>query len=191
MLDEGKRPVEPQYTADEYIDDLPLRDTSPPASFGGGRANGTTRPIKRAGIRPGTVVGLLGAVALFACGWTIAALQYVTGDRLEAVPGEPLPAVTVTVTETEVSLPPACQKALRDFDKYLDAAASISKANTPQLDLMAEANQAIMLKDWKKLGELTDRQRELERSLGPSSSKLIPVLLQVKKGMETCRSQLN
>lgn len=183
MRHEGRRQLEPQRTADEYIDDLPLRDGSAP--------DRTTHPTKRASIRPATVVGLLCAVALFVCGWSVAALQYVMGDRSDMVPGEPQPTVTVTVIETEVSLPPACQQALKDFDRYLDAAATISKSGTPQLDIMGEAHRAIILKDWKALNEVVTKQRDLQRQMGPASSKVLPVLIEVKEGMERCQSQLD
>ena len=126
-------------------------------------------------------------------GWTTAAIQYTLGSNHDTVQASPpdTPVVTVTVTETEIALPPACSQALHDFDKYLTAAYAISGANNQQLDLMSEANQAIMLKDWKKLGELTERQRNLERELGPASAKVLPELIQVQKGMKLCRSQLN
>lgn len=79
-------------------------------------------------------------------------------------------------------------QALHDFGLYLDAAYAISGVNNQQLDLMDEANQAILLKDWRALAKLTERQRNLERELGPASAKLLPVLIKVKDGLKQCQS---
>lgn len=183
--------VEPRRTAEEYIDDLRIKKSAANAQPVTPGTNRTPGPIQRpSSVARGMVV--LGIVAVvFGCGWATAAMQYVSRDVGDPAPGKPSPVVTVTVTKTVRDLPKACQQALIDFDKYLDGAAAISAANTQQLDLMAEANQAIMLKDWKALGLLTDRQRNLERELGPAASKVLPPLIEVKKGMEKCRSQLN
>lgn len=110
------------------------------------------------------------------------------GDRVTQVvePGEPAP--TVTETKTVTDLPPSCEQALRDFNKYLDAAYAVGGANNWQLDIIAKANQAILLRDWQGLAEAKEEQRKLERSLAPATSSVLPVLIEVKKGMERCRS---
>ena len=190
-----------RYTADEYIDDLPLRDeevyskaaenaspdTSPPVT--------DTQPIERVAIRPGGVVKSLVSVALLATGWAAGSLQYTVfrdeerDIQVTAPPTvEPAPTVTVTVTEQVNRLPESCKKAMRDMGKYLDAAAAVGNAHSHQLDIISDAYVAIQLRDWKKLNDLTDRQRQLGRTLGPASSAVLPVLVDVRKGMAQCQS---
>ncbi len=129
-------------------------------------------------------------------GWTTAALQHTVFANDEPVTQvvtdrDARPAPTVTVTKTVTSLPKSCSDALHAFDRYLDAAAIIGGANNQQLDIISKANQAILLRDWKMLGEASEDQRNLERTLGPASSKVLPVLIQVKEGMKKCRSDVH
>jgi hypothetical protein len=137
------------------------------------------------------MVVLLCAVALIVVGWAIAAVQYTVGtvrpNSNQSEQKEPEPAPAVTVTKTRIELPASCKQALLDFEKYLDAASAISGVNNQQLDLMDEANQAILSRDWKGLAALTERQRKLERELGPASTKVLPVLIQVKEGLKQCQ----
>jgi len=125
-------------------------------------------------------------------GWATAAVQYTFPDspgRSSSVEDNtPPPVPTVTVTKTVIQLPESCKQALHDFGLYLDAAYAISGVNNQQLDLMDAVNQAILLKDWKALAALTERQRNLERELGPASAKVLPVLIEVKKGLKQCQS---
>lgn len=199
------RPVEPQRVAADFIDDLPLRPDGP--IIDGDSDDGvvyasrvrppvdrTTQPIKEVARGPGCVVVLLCAVAFMVTGWAIAAVQYTFSDRPAAeqthdqsgTDTQPAPAVTVIKTETK--LPASCKQALEDFAKYLDAAYAVSGVNNQQLDLMDEANQAILSRDWKALAALTERQRTLERELGPASTKVLPVLITVKEGLKQCQS---
>lgn len=130
-------------------------------------------------------------------GWATAALQYTvfddtprTSSTAVTTRDEAEPAPTVTVTKTVIELPKSCVQALEDFDRYLDAASAVGGANNQQLDIIGKATQAILLKDWQMLGSAAEDQRNLERSLGPASSKVLPVLISVKKGMSKCRSDV-
>lgn len=191
---ENPRVLEGVYTASDYIDGLPTQeyprashavaDESPPGT--------DTPPQKRVAIRPATVVGLLTLVAAFGCGWATAAVQYVTGDRPANVQvTKPESPPTVTVTKTEVRLPESCTKAIRDMRKYLDSAEAVSAAGGLQMDLMDESFQAIMQRDWQKLNELRLRQRKLESDMLPDSSRVIPVLKDVRKELDQCTSDLD
>lgn len=134
-------------------------------------------------------------------GWTTAALQYtVFGDHDKQYRDNPAysagteqsnPEPTVTVTKTVVELPKSCRDALAAFDKYLDAASAVGAANNQQLDIIGAATQAILLRDWKMLSKTAEDQRNLERSLGPAASKVLPVLISVKEGMNQCRSDVS
>lgn len=182
------------HSAGEYIDDLPVYpDRSDVASPGMPDRSGYTPSQQRVASGPGCMVVLLCAVALIVVGWTIAAVQYTAGtvrpnvEQSSRSERESKPAPVVTVTKTVTKLPQSCKQALADFEKYLDAAYAISGVNNQQLDLMDEANQAILSQDWKALAALTERQRTLERELGPASTKVLPVLIQVKEGLKQCQ----
>jgi hypothetical protein len=95
---------------------------------------------------------------------------------------------TVTVTETKYALPDSCRRVMEGWEKYLHAAAEITSANGAQLDIMSEAYQAILQKDWKKLNDLTDRQRKLEHDLSGETLKLLPNLEQITKDIKQCNS---
>ena len=179
-------------SAKEYIDDLPVYpDTQADASSEMPGPSGYTADQQRVVSGPGCMVVLLCAVALIVVGWATAALQYTVGsvrpNTSQSDQKELEPAPAVTVTKTKIELPASCKQALLDFEKYLDAAYVISGVNNQQLDLMDEANQAILSRDWKGLAALTERQRKLERELGPASTKVLPVLIQVKEGLKQCQ----
>jgi hypothetical protein len=97
----------------------------------------------------------------------------------------------VTVTKTVPTLPASCKQALHDFSLYLDSAYTISGANNRQLDLMDEANQAMLLRDWKALQKVVIKQRALAKELGPADATVLPSLIEVQEGMKQCLSDVN
>lgn len=189
-MSDSRRSIDPQRSADDFIGDLPTREyeDAGSADTATDRVNTDTPDIKPVAIRPATVVGLAIVAAAFGCGWATAAMQHVTGDNNDtlASPSAPAPAVTVTKTVTE--LPPSCEAALRDMGKYLDAAAAVSDAGDRQIDLISEAYIAILRKDYKGLNVVVEKQRDLQRDTLPASSKVIPKLVELRKGMDQCRS---
>ena len=135
------------------------------------------------------MLGLAIGAALFGCGWTTAALQYVTGDNntMQALPPAVEPVTpTVTETKTVTELPKSCEKALRSMRKYLDSAAAVSGAGGQQMDILSDAYVAILSKDYKGLNALTVRQRQLEKSMLPASSKVVPKLVEVREEIDQC-----
>lgn len=182
-------PVEPNRTASDYIDDLPTREYDRPARASNDRGNTDTSDTKRVAIRPATVVGLAIGVALFACGWTTAAVQHVALDTSETPPPpaatEPVKP-TVTETKTVTALPKSCEAALRDMRMYLDSAAAVSGAGGQQMDIIDDTFVAILTRDWQLLNDLTNRQRALEKSMLPASSKVVPKLVEVREEITQC-----
>jgi hypothetical protein len=202
-----RRRVGPEYdgpTADEYIDDLPIKDGGPSvrdsmrsgkrrdASSADAGVNVHPDPPKPVATVAGGVVVSLCAVALVVIGWTIGTVQFALArdeDRDTQVATTPTtqpPAPVVTVTVE--SLPASCRKALASMDKYLDAAAAVGNAHSHQLDIISESYVAILEKDWRGLNAMQERQRDLGRTLGPASSKVLPVLVEVRKEIDQCRS---
>jgi hypothetical protein len=70
--------------------------------------------------------------------------------------------------------------------KYLDAASAVGNAHSHQMDIISAGYVAILQKDWKALNELAERQRKLGRTLAPASSKVLPVLVEVRKELDQC-----
>ncbi len=104
---------------------------------------------------------------------------------------EPQAVVTVTVTETKAAMPESCKRVMAGWEKLLHNAAAITSANGEQLDIFSEAYQAILSKDWKKLNELTERQRALEHKLSDDTFKLMPNLKELTEDIKTCRSDVD
>lgn len=202
-------PIEPERSAGDYVADLPKRGyascdrtidgetVEADALRSGDAPDVHTQPPERVAIRPATVVGLLVVGAAFMCGWSVSALQYVSGNHYKpdtqvTTPAnqpartEPDTQSTITVTKTVSKLSESCRAAIGDTQKYLDAAAAMSAANSKQVDLMRESYQAILVSDWKKLNELTERQRALEVSIQPGSHLLLPDLRGVKENVAKC-----
>lgn len=102
-------------------------------------------------------------------------------------PTKPTPP-KVSPTKTVVALPPECEEALKGVQQYLDSAANVASVNDQQLDIMSEAHQAIILKDWRKLRELTVRQRTLESSLANDNAKVLPAYRDLTESLDACRS---
>lgn len=192
MPGDRREQLEPRRSADDFIDDLPTREYAcgQSASIGHAVSDVDTQPIKRVAIRPATVLGLVLLVATWTCGWATAAMQYVTGDRRDesSQASSPDPAPTETVTKTVTRLPESCERALRDFAKYLDAASAVSSMGGRQMDILDRAFQAILSKDWKALNQLREDQRRLESDMLPASSKVIPELKDVQEEMIQCQS---
>lgn len=188
--------VEPARSADEYIDDLPLRDKeSANASTGKPSPNIQAQPIERVAYGPGTVLKWLCVVAVFMAGMATGTILHAQNDSegrdaQTVLPPTVEPAPTVTVTEqvTRTRLPESCKRALDDMVKYLDAAAAVGDAHSRQLDIISESYVAILQRDWRALNKQQEAQRKLGRSIGPAASEVLPVLVEVEKGIDKCRS---
>lgn len=186
------RAVEPSREPDDYIDDLPLIDSEVIDAVTVASRPVSPRPsVKAACIRPATVVALLVLAAVFVAGWATAAVQYVWNKDYSTTEQatEPDPSPTVTVTKTVTALPESCERAIAAMSTYLDGAQAMSAANGKQVDIMRDAYQAILLKDWKALNDLTERQRALEVSLQPASEGLLLRLADVKKDLTRCQQE--
>ncbi len=121
-------------------------------------------------------------------------MQHVTADDNSTLPApaatEPV-TPTVTETKTVITLPKSCEAALRDMRKYLDSAAAVSGAGGQQMDILDDAYVAILMKDWKGLNSLTVRQRDLEKSMLPASSKVVPKLVEVREEINKCLADVD
>lgn len=102
-------------------------------------------------------------------------------------PTKPTPP-KVSPTKTVVALPPECEEALRGIQQYLDSAANVASVNDKQIDIMSEANRAIITKDWEKLRELTVRQMTLESTLANDNAKVLPAYRDLTESLNACRS---
>lgn len=161
-----------------------------------GRSGDTTETVK--GMPPVVPRGvqLLVAGACVVIGCAIGAYfkpvetQYVVAPALPPASSAQLtPAPKVTVTKTVNQMPEACTRALKAAAKVLDAAADTASASDKQLDILSEAYQAILDRDWRKLNTVADKQRELERTLSAPNAKFLPGYLDLKRDIESCLSK--
>lgn len=181
--------IDPRRTADDFIDWLRIKpDPGHESSSSSDESDDnvhTTQTLKRVDNRPAgrvvwCVIGMGVGFILTSC--------FMPRTSNEATPA---PAVTVTkqvVREVQVKseLPKPCTKALAAMQKYLDSAAKITSANNAQIDIMSDAYQAIMMKDWKRLNEIEVRQRQLEHTLSDPTVQLMEPYKQVKSELDQC-----
>ena len=177
---------------DTLIDGLRLRESGNP----GTSRHTSTNPHKLKGVDTRRV----GPLAWVLCGALIGGMLVsclLAGPLRMSGSGDsqsqlPEPAVTVTVTETKVEvrevpvLPAACRKALEGASQTLDSAAAITSANNEQLDIMSGAYAAIVTKDWKRLNQLAQQQRDLERSLKVPTVKAMLPYKDLSRDIDQC-----
>lgn len=133
-------------------------------------------------------VGLLLAGALFMVGCVIGAVfKPAEVQYEETAPATPRPAVTVTKTVTD--MPEVCRRALKSASEILEQAAATASVSDKQLDILSEAYQAILQKDWRQLNTIADKQRTLERELAQYNVEFLPGYLEVKRDLEKCASK--
>lgn len=130
--------------------------------------------------------------AVFVLGVTIGTLLV----REEHSTGSPVPSPTETVVITaparpapRPTIPESCQRALTGFEKYLDGASRVASVTDQQLDIFEEAYQAILLRQYKKLNDLSERQRTLDSTLASDKANVLPNYQSLKKDIAQCRSQ--
>jgi hypothetical protein len=114
-------------------------------------------------------------------------MQHAVNDRSLIQAERPDPEPVETVTKTVIKLPPSCRDALDSMSKYLTAASAVSAAGGQQMDLLDDAYQAILARDWQALNVVREKQRDLESTLLPASAKVIPPLVEVQGELEQCR----
>lgn len=188
--------IEPRRTAEEFIDWLRIKPESS-RSFTADDATTVYKPsIKRVDTpRVGPVVWVLIGVGV---GFALASCLMLNtlpslNQKQEAL-AQPVPAITETKTVTvekqvqvkvsELSEP--CRNALTAMQKYLDSAAKITSANNVQLDILSDAYQAIVMKDWKRLNAVEERQRNLERSLSDPTVMVMEPYKEVRSELDAC-----
>lgn len=105
-------------------------------------------------------------------------------------PPKPLPAITVTRTvEKPVDrkvYPESCTKAMRLIKNTLPDQAGIVSAGNPQLDILAEAYQALMLKDYKKLNDVAQRQRDLRAKISNHTDVVLQSRDEITRLIDQC-----
>jgi hypothetical protein len=105
----------------------------------------------------------------------------------------PAPAVTETVVvEKHVpdpTVPASCERALESMLKILDQADTVAGHDGQQLDIMSNAYQAIYQKDWKRLNDLSDKQRRLWFDLTEETRVVLPEIPDIQKDVEQCRQE--
>lgn len=195
------KPIENPGEPDDYIDGLrhkkPANDKyigavhDPPLS----RQTQSTQPKKGIDNVPQGMVKyvLVGAAMAASCALGAIAGPGRSDNTIQVVKPyrpEPQPTVRITILQTvPANLSETCRRALDGTKNYLDAAATIASVNNKQLDIFAEAYRAILQRDWEKLNALSDRQRELERTLAQPYAKLLPDYETLKKDIQACESQ--
>ena len=191
MPSSERKPIDPRRSASDFVDDLPTREYEDAqvidAVDDDPEVNPHTSDIKRVAIRPATVLGLAIVVAAFLCGWGTSTMQHAVNDRSLTRAERPDPEPVETVTKTVIKLPTSCKDALDSMSKYLTAASAVSAAGGQQMDLLDDAYQAILARDWQALNVVREKQRDLESTLLPASAKVIPPLVEVQEELEQCR----
>lgn len=192
------RQIENPGRPDDYIDGLPRREypdwrRRPPEEFPPVSVS-TDPPPRKKGVDTGLFrpVKCLLYGALVVVGMTIHAIWLAPEPASTKVPDSPgiitqvAPAPTVTVTKTVLSK--ACERALVSMSEILDSAAAIAGVNEKQLDILAEARQAIVAKDFRRINRLDEQQRALDDSLVGHNLKVLPKVAQIKKDLAECQS---
>lgn len=193
-------PIENPGEPDDYIAGLRSKgpanfhvvDANDQHSFN--RSSDPTETIK--GMPNGAPIGLGLLVTVAACvvGCAIGAVlkpaevQYVESPSA-AASTQPQPTVTITKTVTVHEMPEACSRALKSASEILEQAAVTASASDKQLDILSEAYQAILQKDWRKLNTIADKQRALERELAQSNVEFLPGYLDLKRDIDKCLQQ--
>lgn len=77
--------------------------------------------------------------------------------------GSPAATVTVTVTETVNGLPESCQRAIVLMRSVIEDINLLNSKSAVQLDIASAAHIAIIEKDWRALGQVQLRQRQLSQ----------------------------
>lgn len=180
------RIIEPQYSPDDYIDGLRVKGTGKPDASG--KPYRTTQPVKQFDNGHGRPIAwLLCGVALGIILTAVCSAPFRSSEPGATASSEP------TVKETVVEyrdlpdqFPTVCKEALAGVSEYLDSAAAITSANNAQIDIMSEAYTAILMKDWKKLNELSNRQRGLEKSLTEDTVKVMIPRVDLQRKIEQC-----
>lgn len=144
----------------------------------------------------GVDIGLFGPVkcllygALFVAGMAVHAIFIAPEPASTEVPDPPgievqvAPAPTVTVTKMVLSA--ACNRALVGMSEVIDSAAAIAGVQEKQLDIFAEARQAIVMKDFRRINRLEERQRALDGSIMKQQLDVLPKVAQIKKDLAAC-----
>lgn len=182
--------IEPRRTIDDFLDWLKVKPDQgssdiPPI---GDIPTQTLKGVDNAPTRP--VIWLVMGVGL---GFILASCFFFNAlPSMHKASEEVTPAPTVTATQQVIveksGIPSPCSKALAAMQKYLESAAKITSVNNAQLDIMSDAYQAILMKDWKRLNEIEERQRQLERTLAAPKVEVMEPYTQVKAELDECLS---
>lgn len=161
----------------------------------------TSRPIKRVDTGTPTVVKCLVAGAILVIGIVIGVFlhpdpptQHVSASPFGSVQisASPSPVVQPSpVIKYKTGMSKECERAFLGMVGVLDSAEAIASVNNKQLDIFADARQAIVQRDFKHLNALDTAQRNMARELSPDTAHLLLKLPAIQKDIETCRSQQN
>lgn len=193
-------PIENPGRPDEYIDGFPRREmpdwrASPPEEY-----PPVSAPTNPPAPPKGVDTGLFGPVkcllygALIMVGAAIHAIWFTPEPASTEVPDPPginlheSPAPTVTITKAVLS--EACSRALVGMTEVIDSAAAIAGVQDKQLDIFAEARQAIVAKDFRRINQLDEQQRALDSSVMKHQVKVLPKVAQIKKDLAACRQSV-
>lgn len=106
----------------------------------------------------------------------------------------PAPAVTVTKTVEKTvehkSYPGSCVRAMELIIESLPHQDAIINAGVPELDIMRDAYQAILSKDFTKLNEATQRQIALRSDIAEHKHAVWEARPKITESINQCKSDI-
>lgn len=183
------RQIEPEHSVDDYVDGLRRKSTG--KSDASTKPYGPTQTVKPLDTRQRRPIAwVLSGVALGVILTAVCSAPFRSSAPGATANSEPTAIKTVVeyVDRPVPDIPTVCREALAGVSEYLDSAAAITSANNAQLDIMSQSYQAIIGKDWKKLNELSDRQRDLEKALTDDTVRVMIPRADLQRKIEQCQA---